>query len=204
MAKIRKTNVLRTGGKASKEAVTGLKELEAKLKALAPEHPEMARWLQNVVGKASIEMRNEMAAQARAAGWGTQRITNYLSEKKGTGKRRLTGKTTTVEGQAAIDSIFAFTRGRPSKSGKAKVSALAGVTKPKTMIEWRAGLYPRSPRAKRSYPTVIAEAFATMLEFGTSRMAARPAIRTAVKTARPRVIQAVSDGFNAVLEKFSA
>ncbi len=187
---MRATNVLRGGGKATREleAITGIKELEAKLKALAPEHPEMARWLQAVVGKASIEMRREMAVQARAAGWGSQSI-------------RIGSRT--ITGDEAIASIFAFTRSSKQSRRAAKVSALAGLTKDKTMVEWRAGRYPKSPRAKVAWKKLVAMAFATMLEFGTTRMAARPAIRTAVKTARPRVIAAVADGFNAVLNKFS-
>ncbi len=185
---MRKANVLRGGGKGTREAVTGLKELNAKLKALSPENPDMARWLQNVVGKASIEMRNEMVAQARAAGWGGQ---------------RLRSKGGMVTGDEAIASIFAFTRSSKQTRRAAKVSALAGVTKGKTMVEWRAGRYPQSPRAKVAWKKLVAMAFATMLEFGTTRMAARPAIRTAVKTARPRVIAAVADGYKAVLKKFS-
>jgi len=185
---LRKTNVLRGGGKGAKEAVTGLKELEKKLKALAPDNPDMARWLQNVVGKASIEMRNEMVAHARAAGWGSQSIRN---------------KTGTVTGEEAINSIFAFTRSSKQTRRAAKVSALAGLTKDKTMVEWRAGRYPKSPRAKVAAGKKVAMAFATMLEFGTTRMAARPAIRPAVKAARARVIAAVADGFNTVLKKFS-
>ncbi len=180
-------NVLRGGGKAVRESVIGLKELERKLRAMSPDHPEMRKQLQAIVSAAAGEMRDEMRTQARSAGWGGQN----LRTKQGI-----------VTGQEAINSIFSY--GRPKETGRAKVSGLAGVSKQRTMVEWTAGRRPRSPRAKVAPGRKVAMAFATMLEFGTSRMSARPAIRTAVKTARTRIIDRVTNGFQAVYQRFAA
>lgn len=180
-------NVLRGGGKANREAVVGLKELEKKLRGMMPDNPEMAQWLQEIVAGGAKAMRDEMIQQARSAGWASQTI-------------RSQGKT--IRGSEAIGSIFSY--GKPKESRRTKVSALAGVTKRDTMIEWRASRHPKSSRAKVAFPNRVAMAFATMLEFGTTRMRARPAIRTAVKTARPRIISAITDGFNQVYQRFAA
>ncbi len=197
---LRKTNITRGGGKALKEQVQGLKELEKKLKALAADNPVLALGAQTVVKRAACDVRDEMKAQARAAGWASQKITYTPYVKKqwrlGSGKRIITG-------QQAIDSLFAF--GRRTKYSKYRISALAGATKPETMVDWIAGTsfkHTRTPR-KVSPGGAVSMAFVTMLEFGTTRMQARPAIRTAVKTARARIIDTVSKGFKELVEKFS-
>lgn len=202
-------NVLRGGGKAQKEAVQGLKELERKLKQLATSNPEMKFALQQVVAAGAKEMRDEMASQARAKGWGSQHITarirTDLSQRGRTPKGFAAGG---ISGGMAVDSIFSYGRPRRTENPRQRISALAGVTKPETMVEWTTpGINAASAKAgrprKRAKGETVAMAFATMLEFGTSRMKARPAIRPAVKAARERIVAKVAEQYRSLLDKFS-
>jgi hypothetical protein len=181
-------NVARGGGKALKPGVTGVKELEAKLRAMTPDNPGMLDDMSRLVVEAAAAVRDEMRTQAKAAGW--DRVNIHQGGK-------------VVTGAEAIDSIFSFAK--PLKTGgrKPKISASAGVLKKLTMVEWTAGRNNKSPNAKVAPGNKVAMSLAAMLEFGTSRMAAKPAIRTAVKTARQRVIDILTRGYNDLLVKYS-
>lgn len=201
-------NVLRGGGKAYKQSVTGLKELERKLKAVSKDNPAMKAEMREIVAGAAKEMRDEMVRQARAAGWGNERVIGSRGARRGLARINARIRTGDggfapggVSGQMAINSIFSY--GKPRSGDFKKIDALAGVTKPETMVEWTAGKHPKSGRAKVSAGGKVAMAFATMLEFGTSRMRARPAIRPAVKAAQARIIARVTGGLNGMMEKFA-
>src|SRR4051794_16966808 len=110
-------NIARGGGKAFKVEVTGLKELERKVKALLPENPAMRKDLYGVVGGGAEELRDEMRSAARAAGWGSFKTHSRNGA--------------AVTGDDAIASIFADARER--SGSRTRISALAGVSKKKTM-----------------------------------------------------------------------
>jgi len=156
-----------------KNSVQGFKELKAKLQDLQPENPTMRADIQAVLGDAAVEVRNEMRAQAMIAGWPAR----------------------------LIATIFKFSELRAM--GKEKISALAGVSKKRSMLEWKAGKHPKSQNAKVPPGGKVAESLATMYEFGTSRMSAHPAIRPAVKIVRNKVREAVKAGMRALLEKYA-
>lgn len=173
MARARLRNVARGGGKALKSEVRGLKDLEVKLKDLLPGNPRMAKMINAVVAEAAEELANTMRSSARAAGWP----------------------------EWIVKSIFSY--GQMRASGKKRITALAGVNKKMSMVEWRAGKHPKSPNAKVTPGGKVAMARATMLEFGTSRAPAKPAIRSAVKQAKGVIIAKVTEGFQSIYSKFS-
>ncbi len=203
----RPVNITRTGGgkalgggKAIKESVVGLKDLERKLKALSADSPELALGAQVIVKRAAGEVRSAMKSAAIAAGWPSAPPATSVHGK---------WAGTTVTGQDVIDRIFSF--GRPKERGSRRVSALAGVTKAGpgksqgTLFSWRASrshLPTRSPR-KVAPGGEVAMSLATALEFGNSRRRARPALRTAIAAARQRVVTAVADGFKDLIDRFA-
>lgn len=180
-------NVARGGGKAYKEPVKGLKELEKKLKALLPDNPQMRDELYGVISQVTEQVAGEMRAQARSAGWTGQEFHGPRGH---------------ATGAEAIASIFSFAKPRGENPRK-RISGLAGISKQHTMVEWIAGKHPRSPRAKVAPGGKVAEAFATMLEIGTSVRPARPAIRVAVANAKGRVVDTLTQAYSALLQKYS-
>lgn len=173
MARARLRNVARGGGKAFKGEVQGLKELEAKLKAMIPENPAMARFINAVVADAASATAGIMRTSASAAGWPA----------------------------SIVSTIFSY--GKQRENSKKRISALAGVSKKRSMVVWRAGRHPKSANAKVPPGGKVAMARATMLEFGTSRSPAKPAIRNAVKQAKGVIIAKVTEGFQSIYSKFS-
>ncbi len=65
--------------------------------------------------------------------------------------------------------------------------------------EWNASPTNKSPRRKRSGGQLIGQSFASMFEFGTSKMAARPAFRPAYQKAKGRVRQIIIDGYKRII-----
>lgn len=187
-------NVARGGGAAFRGEVKGLKELEAKLKALATDNPTLIGDLRKLVANATADVRDEMKRRAIGAGWANQSIKTRKGE-------------VLMTGQQVIDVMFASTR-ETSDNPRQRINGLAGVSKRRSMVEWVAGRvgafsWPtRSPRRVKQGGKV-AEAFATMLEFGTTRMRARPAINPAIVAAKPKIISTLADGYNGLLAKYS-
>lgn len=194
-------NVLRGGGAANKVAVEGLKGLERKLKALSRENPELKFAMQQTVAAGAKEMRDEMRAQARAAGWGSQAAWPV----PGFPRWKPHGKN--VAGSEALQSIFSYGRPKPSENRWQRISALAGVTRKATMVEWRAGAKNRPAlpgrERKKNRGELVAMSLATMLEYGTTNRPPRPAIRTAIKSARARIVDAVATSWKSLLDRFS-
>ena len=84
----------------------------------------------------------------------------------------------------AIAGIFAyFDPNKPKRS-----TALAGVSKRRSMVKWARG--------------TIAMSLATMFEYGTSKMRARPAYRPALQAVRDSVLARVAQGYKKVIESF--
>lgn len=193
-------NVAR-GGKGLRAEVTGLKELERKLKALGKDNPALAQNMWRIVGKLGDELRNDMVAAARSAGWASMRLTYKGRNKSGV-----------VTGEDAIKSIFSY--GKPkSQAARQKYSALAGVGKPRTMFEWIAAKRPRfgslltlqdraEPAVRRVAPgNPVAMSLAAALEFGTSRMQARPAIRATILASKSRIVASLSEQYKALIDR---
>lgn len=192
-------NVARGGGKAFKGEVQGLKELERKLKALLPENPAMRTDLYKMVGQAGEELRDRMRLNAQSAGWGSQSIYTKGSY----------GKRASYSGQDVIDAMFVSSKEAPGVNSRKRINALVGVGKRRSMVEWLAGHVsffsptPRTPR-RVTEGKPVSMSFATMLEMGTTRMRARPAIGPAVAASKSNVISKLADGMNALLHKYAA
>lgn len=183
-------NIARGGGKSFKPQIIGLKELERKLKVLKADNPQIVSEMYSVVGAAAKEVRDQMRSAARGAGWASEKATIREGNRAGV-----------VSGEDAIASIFASER--PQGNSKTRITALAGVGKQRTMVEWRAGRFPKSPRAKVAPGGRVAMALATMLEFGTTNRRARPAIRPAIALAKAAIVEKIAAGYRALLAKYS-
>ncbi len=196
--KTRVKNLARGGGVGGtyKEGITGLKDLERKLKAMRTDNPSLMGELKALTKAGADEVRDQMRASAINAGWGSAVF------------RGSDRKTVIMTGQAAIDAIFSSTKGTETNS-RARINALAGVSKRHSMIEWKAGPITakskptRTPR-KKNPGEMVAESAATMLEFGTTVRDARPALRSAIELSKARIITRLAEGMNALLTKYSA
>jgi hypothetical protein len=71
---------------------------------------------------------------------------------------------------------------------------------PDIYAEWKAGANNTSPKRKRSGGQTIGQSFASMFEFGTSKMAARPAFRPAYQKAKPTIRQMIIDGYTRIID----
>lgn len=104
---------------------------------------------------------------------------------------------------AVIESIFSFRRLPPSLRARKKPSALAGVAKADTMREWKATAAPKSARAKVPAGGRVAMSLAAMYEFGTSKLAGRGAIGTAVTNSRAAVRETIVIGLQKIIRENS-
>ena len=96
----------------------------------------------------------------------------------------------------AINGFFSYYD--PDKPRK--TTALAGISKQKSMAEWTAGPS-KSPRAKVAPGSKkISMALATMFEYGTSKMAKRPALRPAITSMKGAVLDRLKRGYMDVIE----
>lgn len=122
----------------------------------------------------------------------------------------------------ALEDIYLYIR-QPNGQGKRdSIAALAGLRKKGRRadahgyVTWFAGLQRGSfdktnrTRRKRGADFVpasgrrIGENLATMWEFGTTKMRARPFFRTAISSVRGTVLAIIADGYKAILERHSA
>lgn len=182
MGRFRPRNIVRGGGK---EAVQGMKELTAKLNQLSGDDPQLAQDIMTVLGDAAGEVRDAMRSSAAAAGWPRLLI------------------------DTAFFSAADLAKGQYSTRRRATLSALAGISKghkdptDPRYKEWHAarnaGLL--RPGVVRDVPPggKVGMGFATMYEFGTSRMPARPAIRQAITTMRAKVREIIASGLKEIL-----
>lgn len=183
-------NVARGGGKNFKVEVTGLKELERKLKALGKGNPALSQNMWRIVGKMADGLRDEMMSAARAAGWASVRLKYKGRHKSGV-----------VTGEDAIRSIFSYAK--PRSQVRQRYSALAGVGKKRSMFEWIAGRHPKSSKAKVAPGNPVAMSLATALEFGTTVMQPRPAIRATILAAKSRIISSLSEQYKSLLQQLA-
>lgn len=102
---------------------------------------------------------------------------------------------------AVVESVFSFRRLPASLRARKQPSALAGVAKGETIVEWRATAAPKSARAKVPAGGKVAMSLAAMWEFGTSKMAGRGAIATAVTHSRGAVRETIVDGLTRVIQE---
>lgn len=103
----------------------------------------------------------------------------------------------------AVKSIFTFAD--PEKGSRRRSSALVGVGKRSTMVEWHAAKTPPTNPLKEVQRKVapggaVSMSLATMFETGTSKMPARPAFRPAVSQSMQQVADKVEDGIAAMIE----
>lgn len=116
--------------------------------------------------------------------------------------------------KASIASIFWYGEIKREYSGTGAEtgfsrrlrSNLVGVRKgapprfePDLYAEWTASYKNTSPKRKRSGGQTIGQSFASMFEFGTTKMAARPAFRPGYQKAKGRVRQMLIDGYKRII-----
>lgn len=175
----RATNIARGGGAYAKPQLIGLKNAQRRLMDLLPTNPQIAVEANKVVSDAGAMVADVMRHTASAAGWPKSVVDTIFSTKK------------QAPSSALIDD-------RPHK-----ITALAGINKQRSMVKWRAGRNPKSPRAKKKPGQMVEESKAEMLEIGTTIAPARPAIREAVQIARPGVVEEITKGFTAIYTRIT-
>lgn len=172
--------------------VLGLKDIQARIKAIAD--ASVRDEAAEVVGNAAAAARDAIYAHAEA-----QNVPHL-----------------------ALEDVYLYTR-QPSGEGKRdSVAALAGVRKAGRhfdahgYVTWFAsmqrGKFDKTSRTnrKKSSPFVptagkrIGESLATMWEFGTTKMRARPFFRPAITSVRSTALSIIADGYRAILERHSA
>jgi HK97 gp10 family phage protein len=178
----RPRNLTRGGGKKFRSQLERVEELEQKFRDLIllfqgkREQTGKAGLLKREVNRTLREAAEIIATEARsnaAANSVPQRVRN---------------------------SIFVFAD--PKKDKPRRSSALVGVNKQRTMIEWTARSS-FSPRAKVAPGGKVAMSLASMFERGTTRMKARPYFTPAVKTMRQKALDYLVHGYRETLEKFN-
>ena len=211
MARI--TNITRSGrGKAVRTEITGIRELEATVRDLI------------AMGDSPLSV-GQRATRAR---WAREQLSEVLGDAAGLLKSRIRAN---AEAQhwprAVIAAIFTFadiSANRSSFKYNQRQSALAGIRKgapprrdPKIYREWNPGaswsgitggyLHPTGKRLLKKglvSGRKIGMSLASMFEFGTSKMQARPAFRPALKAVQAEIIRRVASGYRHVIEKFAA
>lgn len=104
-----------------------------------------------------------------------------------------------AKGASVKGAVFAY-RGHPHKDPQGP-SVLFGVSKKKSMLEWTAGKHPKHPRAKIPPGGKVAMSLATMFEYGTTQLSARPFFRPAMAAIRPMAARVISEGVGAAIKK---
>jgi hypothetical protein len=89
------------------------------------------------------------------------------------------------------NSLFAFARPAAGKP----TAALYGVRKRGRARPWAPAYVEWGKRAGKP----LGESLATMFEYGTSKMRARPAVRPAITAARPAILAAVAEGLRRLI-----
>lgn len=187
MGRFKPRNIVRGGGK---EVVQGMKELTVKLNQLSGDDPQLAQDIMTVLGDAATEVRDEMRSSAMVAGWPSVLI------------------------NTAFFRAADLAKGQYATRRRATLSALAGVSKghrdpaDPRYKEWVAAEKPPAHPLKavdRKVPAgaKVGMGFATMWEFGTSRMPARPAIRIAVRNVRARVRSIIASGLKEIIGDYT-
>jgi HK97 gp10 family phage protein len=159
--------------------VEGVKALQVKLGNVVnalekEERGKYGKLTAQLMQDVAVFLRDAIRSEARAAGWRKE----------------------------SIRSIFAYSDlsreirsdGRESQFSRRLRTSLVGVRKgapprfdPKLYTEWVASPNNKSPKRERSGGEIIGMSFAAMFEFGTSKMPARPAFRTAYNKVKGQV-----------------
>lgn len=94
----------------------------------------------------------------------------------------------------AIESVFAYTR----RHNESKVmSTLCGIRKRGNSKPWAAGYVEWGKRTGK----LLGESLATMYEYGTSKLSARPAMRPVMSEMRSTVPKNIADGYRSIIER---
>lgn len=171
--------------------VLGLKDIQARMRVIsdAMVRDEAAA----VVGNAAVATRDAIYSYAEAAGIPKD----------------------------ALEDVYVYTR-QPGGAGKRdSIAALAGLKKMGNPLAqgyttWYAGKqtgqFEKTSRSRKrrgilvvpGKGTKIGENKATMFEFGTTKMQAKPFFRPAISAIRGTVLQIIADGYKAILEAHAA
>ena len=200
----RPTDITRSGrGKVIRTEIDGLKELEATVRDLI------------ALGDEGLSV-GQRAARTRQA---QQKLYDVLGEGAGMLKARVKAN---AEAQGWPKAVIAaiFTYADMAKDRRKRRAALAGVRKGapprrdmKIYREWYPGrsksmrakslVLPGTKSAKGTGLQKIGMSLASMFEYGTSKMSARPAFRPALKAAQQQVLQHIANGYKYVIEHFT-
>lgn len=196
------TDITRSGGKRTRTEVEGLRELEAKVRDLlalddtgslgqrSARVQRARKELYGVLGEGAAMLKREIQSRAEARGWP----------------------------KAVIAAVFTYADARKDQ-GKRRQAALAGIRKgapPRRDMKIYREWFPGRSRSRRAKKLVIpgtisakgakyglqkiGMSLAAMFEFGTSKMAARPAFRPALKAVQSTVLQQIAGGYKRVIE----
>ena len=109
-----------------------------------------------------------------------------------------------------IETIFKFGDIAKGDLPRSLRASLVGIRKgapprkdPTIYKEWKARGENVSPRKKRGAGELIGMSLATMYEFGTTKMAARPAFRDTYKAIRPIIRLRLIEGYKRIIEGFN-
>lgn len=162
-----------------RNTLLGIPEVQAKIKEILEQTSgneagaNARNRVRELVGEAAKTIKEKAVSNATSQGWPKQ----------------------------VVNSIFTFND--PAKDKPKRTAALVGINKQKSMLQWTAAANPKSPKAKVSPGGKIAMSLATMYEFGTSRMKAKPAFRKAYYQAVNTIGQTLKQGFVQILEDLS-
>lgn len=184
------TNIAQGGNKVVQ--VLGLKEMQAKIREISDAfvRDEAA----HIMGQAADIVVDQARSNAQAANMPKR----------------------------ALDDFYTYERQPNADLAKNQVTALAGLRKhgrkgARGYVTWFASTQSAGGRDKTNYAkrrrdrarlvlqgTKIGENLATMWEFGTAKMPARPWFRPAVQQVRSAVLTTIANGYRAILERHSA
>ena len=112
--------------------------------------------------------------------------------------------------QRTIKTIFKFgdlAEGQLPRSVKASLVGIRKGAPPRRddeiYREWRASANNKSPNRKRGGGELVGMSLAAMYEFGTTKMAARPAFRDTFQRLRGQVRKMLIEGHKRVIEEFN-
>ncbi len=177
------------GGNKTLE-ILGLKEIQANIKKIADAcvEDEAAQVTADAAGVARDEIYSQAAAQ-NVPKRALQDIYIYIRQPNGTGK------------QTSVASLAGLRKRGRASDAHGYVTWYASKQK---------GAFDKTEHTKRKgkslriQGTKIGENLATMWEFGTTKMQARPFFRPAISAVRNSVLQIIADGYKAILDRHSA
>lgn len=174
--------------------VEGVKQLRATIANLVAslekdERSQYGKIAYDTMADASKYLSDSIKAEATSAGW-----------------RR--ASVAAIFWYGEVKAQYSALSGRETGFSRRLRANLVGIRKgapprqdDSIFAQWKAGANNKSPKRKRGGGQLIGQSFASMFEFGTSKMAARPAFRPGYQKAKGRVRQIIIDGYKRIISQ---